>query len=127
MKRLNKAQLKIRSELTDALRTAQTKVGQAILEVNSVIDGQLNDAIAEYNGALSELESFRDEIVSEMETYINERSDKWRDSDAASNYDSWKQDWDGVLLDEIEQIDNIEEPDLSHADEFEGLAEEVES
>ena len=125
MKRLSKAQEQTRSELLERLRKAQSEMAAEVDKANEAV-GAVNAAIDSYNEALSDVETFRDEITGDMESYADERSDKWRDSDAGSNYDSWKSEWDNLDTSEVAHAEEIEEPDLSHADDLEALPSEVE-
>ena len=42
-----------------------------------------------FNDALAAAREFTEEIHSEMETFYNEKSDKWQEGDAGSAYQSW--------------------------------------
>jgi hypothetical protein len=126
MKRLSKAQEAAKAALIEALGKAVTDVNAAVEKVNSEIEATLNPAIEAYNSILADVETFRDEIVGEMETYYDERSDKWREGDAGSNYESWKGDWEGLDISELDAVEVIEEPGMSHGDELEALPTEVE-
>jgi hypothetical protein len=100
MKRLSKDQLAARSELVTRLRAAAIKIETAIDETNSLID--------EYNVVLDDVESFRDEVVSEMETYYDERSESWQESDAGNNYADWKGQYESL---DANKLDELEAPD----------------
>lgn len=125
MKRLTKLQETTRSELVDALRGKAAKVQEALAEVNQAIVDKLNVAIQEYNDKLTEADSFRDEITAAMSDYMDERSDKWREGDAASEHESWMGEWEGLDTDHIDEASEIDEPDMAHADEMENLQNEV--
>lgn len=127
MKRLSKQQQQTRSQLIEALRKAQSKLAKAVDDANAIIDNEIAGAVDAYNEALGELSSFRDEIVGEMETYADERSDKWRESEAGSSYEEWKNEWEGLDMDELDQFEPLESPEPSHADDAEALPEEVSS
>lgn len=91
MRSLTKDQAKRWEVLSNAVEEKNTKVCEAN---------------AEYNAALQELAAFRDELVADMEAYRDERSDKWHESDAASNYEDWIQEYENI------ELDGVEDPDL---------------
>lgn len=64
--------------------------------------------ITEYNGILDELTTFRDEIVSQIDNYISDRSERWQETDAASNYEDWKQSWENLDLDNVDEPDELD-------------------
>src|SRR5262249_58803299 len=57
---------------------------------------KLNSAIENYNLVVSVVEAFRDEIVSEMEHYASDRSDRWQKSERGQRHEAWKQEWEGL-------------------------------
>jgi len=124
MKRLSKSQETARAQLINDLREATKKVVDQKEEINMLIREKLNPAIDSYNEALSGLAEYRDEVVSEMETYFDERSDGWREGDAGSTYEEWKGEWENADLSEVENVSEVELDDPSHADEVEGLSSE---
>jgi hypothetical protein len=127
MKKLNKEQEKTRADLVARLTIAAADIDKKLVAVNAMISDELNSEIEKYNGILGEIESFRDEIVGEMDTYIGERSEKWAESDAGQNYESWKNDWEGYDITELSTIDEIESPETEHGNELEQLNPEPDS
>jgi hypothetical protein len=116
MKRLSKDQLSTRNDLVKRLREAAEKTEKAIADVNGVID--------EYNAILDEAENFRDEVVSEMDTYYDERSEKWQETDAGSSYQDWKGQYEAL---DIDHLETLEIDDLKLADDLEELPDEPEA
>jgi hypothetical protein len=116
MKRLSKDQLATRNELVKRLRDAAGAIETAIDTTNGVID--------EYNAILADVESFRDEVVGEMETYYDERSEKWQETDAGSSYQDWKSQFEALDVDQLEQL---ELDDLKLADDLEEFPDEPEA
>lgn len=116
MKRLSKGQLAARDDLIKRLRDASAAVSEMI--------GLANSKIEEYNAAVADVETFRDEIKGAQEEYEGERSDKWREGEGGSNYQDWMGEWDSL---DPSPIDEVEEPDMDLADNLEGLPEEVSS
>ena len=124
MKRLSKSQETARAQLVNDLREAAKKVEEPRDEINMLIREKLNPSIDSYNEALSALVEFRDEVVSEMETYFDERGDAWKEGDAGSTYEEWKGQWENVELSEVENANEVELEDQTHADDVEGLSSE---
>lgn len=125
MKRLSKDDLKLRDELVQKLNDAKAGIETAYGEVNALLTGKVAEAVGKYNDVLTEVESFRDDLVGRMEEYEGERSDKWRESDAGSNYESWKADWENLAVDEVEVPVELDIPEVEHGDELDGLDVEV--
>jgi hypothetical protein len=115
MKRLSKEQLAARDELVKRLRDAAEKIEDEIDNVNAIIE--------QYNHVLTDVETFRDEVVGEMETYYDERSEKWQETDAGSSYQDWKSQFEALDIDQLEQL---ELDDLRLADDLEDFPEEPE-
>lgn len=127
MKKLNKEQEKTRAELLETLNAKWTAIDEAYGEVNALIDEKVNPALEDYNGALADIESFRDEVVGAMDEYMGERSEKWQESEACSNYESWKGEWENLDIEELELAEHLELPATNTPGELEALPSEVES
>ena len=63
----------------------------------------------------------RDEIVSEMEHYASDRSDRWQNSERGQSHEAWKQEWEVLDVTVLDAIDEIDEPAMAHANELESL------
>lgn len=64
--------------------------------------GEIEAASNALNDAISQFESFREDVRGDMESYASERSDRWRESDAGSAYDDWMAEWDEEVCDEAQ-------------------------
>lgn len=131
MKKLNKTQLKRRDAIGTAINDAHATLAVAIGKYNAQLlsmQQEVDGAVEEYNEALSQARDFRDEVVSEMEDYAGDKSEKWTDSDAGTAFSDWKSEWEQVELEdvEVEYPDEIEVPD-NHQETFEALPEEASS
>jgi len=121
MNRLSKGQKQQRADLVTRLNDAAEVVKAAVSAVNAEIAGKLNSAIGNYNLVVSVVEAFREEIVSEMEHYATDRSDRWQKSERGQRHEAWKEEWEGLDVTALDAIDAIDEPEMSHANEFESL------
>lgn len=90
MKRLNKKQAAQLTELTDAVETAKIAVDEKVEE--------LNDAIVK-------LEGFRQEMRDDMESYYEEKSERWQEGDNGQMYYDWMNAWD-------QEVTEVESPDV---------------
>ena len=130
MKNLSKTQQKELSDLVERLRDSSDLITAAVTKFNETMtfawDG-VAGALEAYNSVIQEANAFREQVAADQQSYIDDRSEKWQESDAGQAYEAWKQEWEGTL-DEL-QMDppqEAEEPDLSAADTLEGLPEQVE-
>lgn len=74
---------------------------------------ELEAAFNVYNGVLGELRDFRDGLVSDMDSYFSDRSEKWQEGDKGQQYETWKQAWEDLELEDLEELE------LEHGDNFE--------
>ena len=137
MKKINKHQIAERERIKEELESKKDEISKRISVANGVISeanewvGKVNDeinsvneAIAEYNAAISDAGTWAEEIAGEIQSYMDDRSDKWQGSDAADVYREWLEPYEGLSFQEVEdiaevqEIVEIDEPDMDHADEF---------
>jgi len=103
MKKLNKDQIAARDAHSTAINDAHSDLDDAINRFNALVEeakGTVESATETYNQALDNARTFCAEIVSLMEDYEGERSDKWHESDAASSFQDWKSEWESIDLDQ---------------------------
>jgi uncharacterized protein YukE len=130
MKRLSKTQQARHEEISQKLATTRDELNEAIQAFNAEVTALharlLQPKVAEVNVAVSLANAFVEEIHGEQESYFDERSDTWREGDAGSEYENWKNEWE-LSLDELELEDPapFDEVDMTDADEFENLQQEV--
>jgi len=105
MKKLTKTQEKEKADLSSELFDAHAEVEAAINKFNAALDAakeEVETAVNAYNEKLSGARTFCEQLVSDMENYEGERSDKWLESDAASAFQDWKSEWEQIELDDFE-------------------------
>src|SRR5580658_8424690 len=110
MKKLSAAQLKTRDEIYVNLQSAKGTLEDEITAYNTAVSEKfaaVEASISEYNAALEAAREWRDDIVAEIDEYVSERSERWQNSDAASEMEAWKGEFEGLSLDDIE----LESPD----------------
>ena len=67
-----------------------------------------NEQVYAYNELLEQASNLRDEIVSDQETYYEERSDTWQQGDKGEAHQEWSDEWAGADLEAVEEIDEFE-------------------
>jgi hypothetical protein len=126
MKRLTKADSEQQESLVRNLDEKAGGVREALEKINALIREELNPAIDEYNGMITETEEFRTEIVGRMEDYVSARSEKWSEGEAGQNYTSWKDEWEGISLEEMQNLDELEIDGIGSEGESCAVATELE-
>ncbi len=106
MKKLSKTRLARRDELAAKLREAREKLTDAFSEAYNQ-GGSIRDTWDAYQALVEEATTFRDEVVSDMDSYASDRSEKWAEGDAGQAYEEWKSEWENVELD----LGELDEPD----------------
>lgn len=86
MKSLTKKQVAERNQIASDLDTAFEAVEQAV---------------EQYNDKLSAARDFRDDIVSQMDDYASDRSEKWPESETGQAFAEWKSQWEDGTLEDI--------------------------
>jgi len=67
-----------------------------------------NEQVYAYNELLERASNLRDEIVSDQETYYEERSERWQQGDKGEAHQEWSDEWAGADLEAVEEIDEFE-------------------
>lgn len=114
MKRLTKGQIAERDKLVTRLNEVTEKV--------SAKHSEFQAAIEEYNNVVADIEPFRDDITSDMQSYMDDRSENWTEGEKGQAYSEWKDEWDNFDVSPIEIPDL---PDMEHAAALEQLPEEA--
>lgn len=118
MKTLNKEQEQRRESLADKFDKEYEILLDLISKVNEMINDKLNGQVATVNGILTEMREFHEEITDGQQEYYDERSEKWQESDAGSDYQQWMSEWQGgPPPDDIEEYELLEEPGLDDTSE----------
>jgi hypothetical protein len=97
MKKLNKEQKQARTTLVNKLNELQENV---------------EDAVNKYNEAVQEGRALFEEIVDEMDEYINSKSEKWAESAAAEKYEEWKSEYENFTFDDLEEPQFVDTEEL---------------
>lgn len=130
MKKLNKTHLKNRDAIYVDLQLAKSNLDDAVIAYNekaAELYADAEDKLSEYNDVLERAREWRDEIVEEIDEYVSDRSDKWQESDAAQEIESWKSEFEGLELDELtmEKPEDLEMPNEIDDEVLNNVPEEV--
>lgn len=66
---------------------------------------ELNTAIIAFNEARQAFEDFRDSVYGEIESFVDDKSDRWREGETGAAHEAWKDEWSEEICDEVEEID----------------------
>jgi len=111
MLKLNKIQLAEKQKLLDRLTEVKAEADEAIAQFNEKLaemKEKLVDKIDMLNIAREEAKDFAADIAAEMESYHDEKSDKWQEGESGQSYATWKEAWEEVA----EAFDNEAEAEL---------------
>lgn len=110
MNKLNKSQVAQVDDIRERWTTARTEYETAQTDANAVIAAAiatLNEKIAALNAVVADANSTREEIESEMQSYADDRSEKWQESDRGSAFSDWLSSW-GFEIEEVEEVEVTE-------------------
>lgn len=129
MKRISKSDAQRKLELADKLEKAHSVLDNAISVFNERVTElwpSVTEAIETYNQVAQEVNGFKADIAGAIESYMDDRSDKWREGDAAQSYEEWKSAWEEDIEEaEIDDPDTVEMPELSNGEELRDMEDEV--
>lgn len=105
MKALSKRDIGTRDAIIERCREAFAELDAAIEHYNEMVSAAYNDleaAAQKYNEARDEAQGWCGDIACEIETYREERSEKWQDSEAGQAYTDWQEQYEGCRLERAE-------------------------
>lgn len=130
MKSLTAKESKERGEIIVTLRDKADALSNAVEAFNDLVareQERISEALRQYNEAVAEANEFRDIILTNMDDYFSDRSEKWQYSDSGSEFSSWMEEWRSEFEEEsIDLPDPIEIPSCDAADLLESLTESIE-
>lgn len=113
----------LRDLFADIVEAAITQFNK---EASSLVHNELNPAICTYNDAVQNALDLRDEVVSDMENYFNDRFEKGREGKASEQYQGWIEAWQNFDLDLLSEgddpeLEEISAPEIELEDSMEAL------
>lgn len=124
MKSISKEQLDRRTELAAKIEAAQARLLQDMNKFNEESReryGAIEGSQRELNDLLEEVREFVDDIKLELESYYDEKSEKWQESDRGQEFYEWIGKWN---MDDLYPIEVPECPELEIPTEINGEYEE---
>jgi peptidoglycan hydrolase CwlO-like protein len=125
MNKLSKDQEKQRDALIESLRAQQSKLEDAVSQFNQTMTAawvKVEAAIEEYNGIAADAEAFREDVASEQESYMEEKTERWQEGKRGQAYQEWRDAWSERLEPiEIDEPEELSAPELDHADKLEAM------
>jgi DNA anti-recombination protein RmuC len=131
MKALSKKDAGRKAELVGEIQDKATELSTAVAKFNdelAKLREDLTATVTEYNEVVQTAEEFRADMLSQMQSYFDEKSERWQEGEAGQAYQQWINDWEGGALTQIdlELPDDISEPSDEASAELEGLADDPE-
>lgn len=104
------------------LTKQQQSEKQAILDELTATKQKASEALDELLTVFEKAKEFVGDIHSEMDSYFEDKSEKWQEGDNGQQYDSWRTQWDEAA----EALEPTDLPNLDQAQEaidaFDNLA-----
>jgi hypothetical protein len=132
MKKLSKAQQTTHETISAKLSGSREDLKGAVSTFNDKVAALFAEIVQPevdaFNAAATESNEFLQEVHEEMDSFYEDRSDKWKEGDAGSAYEDWKSSWEMEIGEvELEEPAAYDEPEMDGVDEFEELALEADS
>lgn len=124
MKKITKAQQDQIDAAIKAADDSQSDLVAAIEEYNQHRDeivAVVEQALETYNDKLQAIKDVYEGIAEEARAYYDERSEKWQEGDAGTNYNEWIDTLEAVEFDEVE----LDLPDELPMPDFPDFSEEL--
>jgi len=124
--KFSKADIKERDEMVEAAKAKLTILNGAIDKFNESLNeawGEVEEALNDYNGALSDARDFVERVKDEFTSAFDEKSEKWQEGDSGTAVNEWINSFDSVELDdaELEAPEPLEEVEAAGLEELENL------
>lgn len=101
-----------RDQINDSRRALASYIEEVRDELDQLMS-EVSQTVADYNGELGEFTAWRDEVAQRLNDEVGERSDKWHESEKASEVADWINTLESIEPEELEEPDAIELPDFS--------------
>jgi uncharacterized coiled-coil DUF342 family protein len=122
---------KLTKEMEDKRDDIATELDKAFTEIESVFS-ELSDTVAmynakvlEFNNKMADMREFIGEVTAAMDEYMDEKSEKWAESEPGERYSEWRSAWEDIDTDDLEQLEELTDPtdtpQSAVSDELQGL------
>jgi hypothetical protein len=105
MQKLTKEQVARKRELVDKLSGAGQELQAAIIAYNEKCEAEFSsvrEAIDDYQTVVDEARSFAEEIAGDIAGYMDEKSEKWLESDRGQAFEQWKSEWENIDIYDVD-------------------------
>ena len=129
MKKLTKEHIQKRAAIVEELSEKMGAVNTLIQKLNAEIASQWEDiesAKEAYNQTIQEANALQEEIASDIDNYVGERSEKWQEGEQASRYEDWKSQWEESFDEcDLEEPEGLQELEDTFSEDLENRPEEL--
>lgn len=123
MKKISKERNVQRDEIVQTL----TKLHEELTEQNGAVISAMevyNATIDKINEQIDAAETLVSEVTTDMQAYIDEKSERWLEGESGGEYSEWKDTWDGVSFEKIDPLELPDVPDITLTQELDDLPSE---
>lgn len=102
---LTKTELSQFTNLLTELTSARGKIDQVIMIYNQQVEAlrpPVEEAITGYNSILAKVRDFTSGIAARGREELDNKSEKWLESDTGQSAEEWTESWETVELDDID-------------------------
>lgn len=93
--------------LLEAYNEHRCEIEDALTNINNSI-ADLNQHIENANAVIAEINGFAEDIANTIHEYMDEKGEKWQETEVGQNHEAVYNEWSEFVLDEIEELDEIE-------------------
>lgn len=124
--KLTKQEEASRGLIVDGLKLRAMAVSTAVAIANDAMQN-VNDAVEAYNEALNEAREFREDLVVRLEEEVNDKSERWQESEHGEATKEYIAEWENLALYDVEYYawEKLEYLDLDHSDYLEEMNSQV--
>lgn len=124
--KLDKQETARRDEIVTDLTNAAAKLEDVVNVYNEAVTAlrkPLDDALLAYNEAVEAARGFAQDIASQADSDLSEKSQRWQEGDKGEAAISWKDEWESASFNDVsvEYPDNITIDGVDHADTLDQL------
>lgn len=123
MKQFSRQDIARRDRIIDDLNAAVAAIDEVWPALEEAIQA-VNEKIAAYNEAVGAARGFAEDMVSTIDAYMSEKSEKWIDGEAGQSFSEWKSGIENEDMDDLDAMEVPDKPEPDHAATLEGLATE---
>lgn len=128
--KLSKLERERRDEIAAALREHADNIGKLVDAYNAATEeprAAIEAAVEAYNALLGDATEFAQDIATQADNDISEKSEKWQEGERGQAATQWKDEWEGLSFDDldIEMPDELTFDPPEHADTLDGVPDDI--